>query len=43
MLSNQFEENLKKAEREQFSDAVSILTTWNDVDRVNTETLRSLN
>ena len=43
MLSNRFEENLKRAEREQFSDAVSILTTWNDVDRVNTETLRSLN
>ena len=43
MLSKQLEKNLKKAEREQFSDAVSILTTWNDVDRVNTETLRSLN
>lgn len=42
-LSNRFEGNLDQTERERFSDAVSILTTWNDVDRINTEMLRSLN
>ena len=42
-LSSRFEENLSRAERERFSNAVSILTTWNEVDRINIEMLRSLN
>src|SRR5437764_208575 len=42
-LSTRFEGNLNQAERDRFSDAVSILTTWNEVDRSNTEMLRSLN
>ncbi len=42
-LSSRFEEKLNRAERDRFSDAVSILTTWVDVDRVNSDMLRSLN
>jgi len=38
-LSSRFEENLSRAERERFSNAVSILITWNEVDRINIEML----
>lgn len=43
MLSTRFEENLSRTERDRFSDAIHLLTTWDEVDRVNTDMLRSLN
>ena len=43
MLTTRFEQNLSRTERERFSDAVNILTKWDDVDRVNLDMLRSLN
>src|ERR1700722_11402912 len=43
MLTTRFEQNLSRTERERFSDAVYILTKWDDVDRVNLDMLRSLN
>ncbi|CAB4427786.1 unnamed protein product [Rhizophagus irregularis] len=42
ILSTRFEENLNQQERERFSDAVFLLTTWNDVDKINIEKLRFL-
>ena len=42
-LSTRFEDKLKPTERNQFSDAVFLLTIWDDVDRVNTDMLRALN
>jgi hypothetical protein len=38
-LCTRFEEKLNRIEQDRFSDAVSILTTWSDVDRVNMEML----
>ena len=42
-LTKRFEENLNSIERERFIDAVSIVTKWVDVDRINIEMLRKLN
>ena len=42
-LTIRFEEKLSSIEKEDFKEAVSILTTWAEVDRVNEEMLRSLN
>ena len=42
-LSTRFEGKLNMIERNRFLDAVFILTIWDDVDRVNTDMLRSLN
>jgi hypothetical protein len=42
-LSTRFESKLNNTERNRFTDAVFILTIWADVDRVNTDMIRSLN
>lgn len=42
-LSTRFEQNLSRTEAEKFSDAIHLLTTWDEVDKVNTNMLRSLN
>ena len=41
-LTTRFEENLNQDERDSFSDAISILTTWEEVDKINIDMLRSL-
>ncbi|EXX53022.1 ATP-dependent DNA helicase PIF1-like [Rhizophagus irregularis DAOM 181602=DAOM 197198] len=43
ILSSRFEENLNRAERDRFQDAVFIHTKWDEVYRVNIEMLRRLN
>jgi ATP-dependent DNA helicase PIF1 len=42
-LTNRFEENLNRVERDRFLDSIFILTKWVDVDRVNIEMLGKLN
>src|SRR5947207_11229649 len=42
VLTTRFEENLNQSERENFADATSILTKWEEVDKVNIDMLRSL-
>jgi len=41
-LTTRFEENLNQDEQDSFSDAISILTTWEEVDKINIDMLRSL-
>lgn len=36
-------EKLSEAELKSFSNAINILTTWEEVDKINLEKLRSLN
>lgn len=43
ILTKRFEENLSRIERDQFQDAIFILTKWVEVDKVNNEMLRNLN
>ncbi|GBC48412.2 ATP-dependent DNA helicase PIF1 [Rhizophagus irregularis DAOM 181602=DAOM 197198] len=43
ILTSRFEENLNRAERDRFQDAVFIHTTWPEVYKVNIEMLRRLN
>lgn len=42
-LTTRFEEKLNKQDQDRFSDAISISTTWNEVDKINIERLSSLN
>ncbi|CAB4429937.1 unnamed protein product [Rhizophagus irregularis] len=43
ILTSRFKENLNRAERDRFQDAVFIHTTWPKVYKVNIEMLRRLN
>ncbi len=43
LLMTRIPENIPKSERGKFSDAINILTTWKEVDRINLNKLRSIN
>ena len=42
-LALRFEEKQSITERDKFKDSTLVLPTWNDVDTINMEKLRSLN
>ena len=43
ILTTRFEDKLSINERKEFSEAVHILTKWEDVDKINIEKLKALN
>ncbi|EXX50788.1 Pif1p [Rhizophagus irregularis DAOM 197198w] len=43
LLMTRIPEKLPESERKKFSNSINILTTWEEVDRINADKLRSLN